>query len=220
MHVLVAYSRPRGKYGRYIFTIMISFSEPMEYADISVRRNENTYACGYCGKWATITISSIIAHSQHQKSGKLELFRYDNVEPGDDIRVILKDTELLFYQDTTIDVASALVHEKQRRFYYGSRNPPDRPSINVHSIIPTRRGSGLMWDGGEYLYEVMLIDWDEYIQEAVSSQREIRIEEELIRQTMNAKKITITDLQLVPHGQPLQLEGQRTFIEGELHYLL
>lgn len=77
-----------------------------------------------------------------------------------------------------------------------------------------------MWDGGEYLYEVMLIDWDEYIQEAVSSQREIRIEEELIRQTMNAKKITITDLQLVPHGQPLQLEGQRTFIEGELHYLL
>src|SRR6266581_834221 len=93
MHALIAYSQPRGKFGRYVFTVMIHFSEQTEKAEIAVIRPQTetrtVYSCDHCGRWHTIqthitfTAHQKLSQSEYYKDGRLELYRYDNVEPND-----------------------------------------------------------------------------------------------------------------------------------------
>src|SRR6266516_3091360 len=115
MNGIVAYSRPRGIFGRYVFTVVLNYEAGLnETSEIEVRRIEPgtnrqiTYSCGYCGKWATITtytdrITTLNA-SEHTIRGTLEFFRYDNVEPGDWILITMRDPDLLFYQTTSFSI--------------------------------------------------------------------------------------------------------------------
>ena len=198
MNVLVSYSRPRGKYGRYVFTVMIYFSHPTETATIEVRRSKTTYSCNYCGQWAKISTYTSFSPSEHRKIGTIELYRYDNVEPGDYMSLKLIDTELIWCQGEWITIA--------------------QNEVKTHTgCSPSRSNPALKWDGRP-IYEVNLLDWDAYMSENAGSM-ELRVEEELIRQTMNAEKITITKLLLEPKGQPLEIERQKRFIEAELRYM-
>jgi hypothetical protein len=71
----------------------------------------------------------------------------------------------------------------------------------------------------EKIYEVIVIDWDSYLNEILNNKREMRVEEELIQKTMRAEPITIKELQLAPVRQMPVIEGSQKFIEGELSYL-
>jgi hypothetical protein len=232
MNVLVAYSRPRGRYGKYIFTVMIYFSEPTEKVEIAVVRPQtkteiqNVYSCDHCGRWHTIrthvttTTPQILPQSEHRKDGRLELYRYDNVEPNDWIELTLRDSELLKYQWAKLSINWKTV---SLRNYW--RNPKKDEDWNNY-IQARRQQSFTQQDRQNYfreekmtnemLYEVTLLDWDEYMQSKTDG---MRVEEELIRQTMQAEKISITDLLLEPTAQPISIEGSKHFIEGQLKYL-
>ncbi len=196
MRGFVAYSRPRGIYGRYIFTVLFYFSEPTESLEISVERLSARYSCHHCGKWATIKIPS-----EHRKSDTLEFYRYDDVEPTrDNIYLTMRDSDLLFYQRNQLVLGQ------------------DSPFWKEKQVFPIHSGFfGLI--APEMLYRVDLWNWDEYIQKNITNQRTFRIEEELIQQTMNAEPITITELLLQPASQIPAIEGEKQFIEGELRYL-
>jgi hypothetical protein len=270
MNVLVSYSRPRGKYGKYIFTVMIYFAHPTEKAEIAVVRPEtktetrNVYSCQYCGRWHTITThvttttQQKLSESEHRKDGRLELYRYDNVEPDDYIELTLHDTDLVAYQLTVITIGFDNVslanywrytkYDTQRMhaghiqrttplFSVSRLDPIILPNETAYQLPELRYslpGSRLPEDKYEYqyrdkgqepkmtdevLYDVALINWDEYEQEQSESSRAVRIEEELIRKTMKAEQITITDLVFEPRAEPLVIEGSKHFIEGQLKYL-
>ncbi len=105
MQAIVAYSRPRGKYGYYVFTVVIYFNAKLkEEADIKVTDGKVVYSCGYCGKWATITIQQELKPTVKKTNGKLVYYRYDNVRPGHQMTITLRDPSLLFYQVTCLDV--------------------------------------------------------------------------------------------------------------------
>src|SRR6266568_5111504 len=104
MHVLVAHSRPKGKYGYYVFTAMIFFSKQTESAQIWATRLSTTYSCHHCGKWASIGTYEAPRLSDHRKIGTLELYRYDNVEPDDYIQLVLIDSELAYIQRTDFKI--------------------------------------------------------------------------------------------------------------------
>lgn len=199
MHALVAYSRPRGKYGRYIFTIMLYFTFPTETVQIDALREKNKYSCDRCGKWISIPTYKKIPPSEKREVGTLTLYRYDNVEPGDHIDLYLKDPELVFFQ--------------WNRFY------PNLGYVDTsYSCHPFRNVRGVEWDK-KPIYQVILLDWDEYLMKRSRQSEPIRVEEDLVQQTMNAERITITRLLLEPEGSPLEIEEQKCFIEGELRYL-
>ncbi len=202
MHVLVAYSRPRGTLGRYfIVSVMIYFSEATETAGIAVERDRFKYSCQQCGRWASIRTYETHAAAALTKSGRLELYRYDRFELDDHIRLILKDSELLLYQETNINLAPGFFTGVNHRIYNARSGNIER--------------SGKIADH-DLLYNVILLNWDTYINEHSPT---MRVEEELIRQTMNAEQITIKELLLEPKGQPLEIEGQKHFIDAELRYL-
>lgn len=230
MRAFVAYSRPRGKYGRYVFTVMIYFSEPSEKADIQVSRNRVVYSCGHCGRWASINTHETLSHTEHQKNGLLELYRYDSVQPDDTITITFRDSELVVYQMTQIYISfdwKVYLNSYWRYPQYDGM----RDSIDTLHFYSTegkflkdqrayeyvREQEPLMTD--EILYDVVLVNWDDYLKEQSGELGEVRIEEELISKTMKAEQITITDLLLEPVGQPLSIEGSKHFIEGELRYL-
>lgn len=116
MHVLAAYSQPRGKYGRYVFTVMIHFAEETESVKIAVMRPEKQtrtavkYSCDHCGRWAsittheTVTVNTPLQAGEYQKDATLELYRYDNVEPDDFIELTLRNSEMFKYQITRINI--------------------------------------------------------------------------------------------------------------------
>ncbi len=253
MHVLVAHSRPKGKYGRYVFTIMIHFSEPTETAEIAVIRPQTqtetrtVYSCDYCGRWHTIktqfttTTYQSLSKSEHRREGRLELYRYDNVEPDDIIELTLRDSELLKYQWTNVKIGwdtvalknywrdpkldekwDAIIQTRDYEQYKEQKklNPnafswelPKLPKLTQHDRRNTLKEPPM---GNEVIYEVTLLAWDEYMQ---SRTGEMHVEEELIQKTMNAEKITVKELLIEPKGEPLEIAGQKQFIEGELRYL-
>ncbi len=198
MRVFVAYSRPRGIHGRFIFTISIYYLYPTESAGISVSRQQRQYGCTHCGEWATITTTSAINPPAQQHSGTLEFFRYDTVEPGDFITIYLRDSDLLFNQVTTLTVTQGVPRQNDR---VGAWNK------NAHLELPKK------------LYEFTIIDWDRYMQKKQQDRTKFRIEEELIQQTMNAEPITIKELLLAPPNETPAIEGTQQFIEGQLRYL-
>jgi hypothetical protein len=198
MKGIVAYSRPRGIYGRTILTTTLYFV-PEEHAYIEVKREEShtAYSCSYCGRWASITTTTVsnINPTEHRQSGTIEFYRFDNVEPGDYMEMRLSDPELLFWQFTKVNIAQtkiALYHTINKTNPYLSEAPP-------------------------LLYDIFLINWDEHMQQ--NSHRSPTVEEELIHKTMNGEPITIKELLLQPAEQPLALENGKHFIEGELKYL-
>jgi hypothetical protein len=232
MNVLVSYSRPRGKYGRYVFTVMIHFSEPKETASIEVVRPQTqththtVYSCDYCGRWATIathittqfTTHTPLQQAEHRKDGRLELYRYDNVEPDDIINLTLRDAELLKYQCSRVIIGWEDVslsnywrNPKLDRVWSNHVVESKRDYKAMHGIYDDRSYTELerqqyfdtinngrdkephMTD--ETLYEVMLISWDQYMQEKTD---EMRMEEELIEHTMKTHPITIKELLLEP----------------------
>lgn len=210
MHVLVAYSRPRGIYGRYVFTVMIYFSEPTETADIQVGRDQTIYSCGHCGKWASITTYETLSYAEHHKDGLLELYRYDSVEPGDHIYLTLRDSDLLFYQHTVIIPGQKGVAQTA---WPAEKIPYLKTTC--YAVRPTN----MLGSPPSSLYDITMLDWDGYIYKQPKQAGKMRVEEELIRQTMNAEQITIKELLLEPKGQPLEIEGQKHFIEAEMRYL-
>lgn len=111
----------------------------------------------------------------------------------------MRDSELLFYQVATITIAL---------------NAP-----SLASRCYRAKSNRAAEQFGKVPYEVMLLDWDAYTEEQTVKSGTLRVEEELIRQTMNAEKITITNLLLEPGGQPLEIERQKRFIEAELRYM-
>ncbi len=241
MHVLVAYSQPKGKYTHYVFTILLYVTKETETSKIAVRRNTVTYSCGYCGGWGRI---DTIDPSEQRKVGVLELYRYDQVESGDVILIDLQDSALLISQLTFIKVLPKnpdvinLWYSRKFNSYVNESIPywhiqiftdfveaiSDKDEKKVKKIKKRYR----LWnvlddialnrqmedDGG--LYDIHLLNWDMYMQTKAGK---MRVEEELIRQTMNAEKITISELLLEPKGQPLVIEGSQRFIEGELRYV-
>jgi hypothetical protein len=274
MNVLVSYSRPRGKYGRYIFTVMIHFAHPTESARIEVSRpqtetqTKTVYSCDHCGRWATITthqtvtVNTPLRPAAHQKDGRLELYRYDNVEPDDFIDLILRDSDLLKYQLTKIGIGwDDVIMESYWRFAKFDKIRDGLQSDSVKDDYDTYRritgksplgsysfGTSTTTDYDnwykerqqrkasiakekasiakeethmtkEFIYTVNLLNWDEYVDTRPEEIGDMRIEEELIQKTMNAEKITITELLLEPNGQPLQIEGNKHFIEAELKYV-
>ncbi len=204
MHVLVAYSRPRGKYGRYVFTLMIYFSEPTEKAEIAVIRpqtqttTQNVYSCDHCGRWHTITTyvttttPQMLPQSEHRKDGRLELYRYDNVEPDDWIELTLRDTDLLKYQWTHIPIGWDSVSlknywrdPKQDRNWYtfvnerkGAWDTEQNKLIHVQrkqfpGLTQLDRQNRLKEQAmtNEVLYEFSLLAWDEYMQSKTGEMR-------------------------------------------------
>ena len=214
MKGLVAYSRPRGKFGRFIYTVAVDFEAGLDEAvGIELARPQianlpaQVYSCDHCGRWATITVTrptttyTPLEPSEHRKEGRLELFRYDNVEPGDLLTIRMRDSDLLFMQITKL---YALLEDEKMTPYsqcYPIRNNADlgNPPSNI--------------------YNVRLVNWNDHISERQEAERETTIEEELIQQTMNAEPITIKELLLEPAGQVPQLEDGTQFIEGNLRYL-
>jgi hypothetical protein len=198
MRAFVAYSRPRGKFGYYVFTILAYFSYPTEKTEIRVILGSTTYSCHSCGRWASIPITPPPTPAEHSVSGVLEFYRYDNVEPDHKIFLDLIDTELVYAQHQTFNVQLETVEETGMFLYKHSRG--------YDGVAPSGK-----------LYEVILINWDEYMAQRPSGG--LLIEEELIQKTMNAEKITIQELHLEPARQLPAIEGQQQFIEGELRYL-
>jgi hypothetical protein len=197
MRGFISYSQPKGVYGHYVFTILIYFSFPTERVEIAVTRGYgmSLYSCHHCGKWATITLSP----SEHSKSGSLVFYRYDNVEPGDQIQLRLIDSELLYSQRTKVDIKLK--------------------NVSSHSVFYRTKDTYKSTLGYEQIYEIDLVNWDKYIQQRQSTQQSFRIEEDLIQKTMNAEPITVTELLLTPVSRLPVIEGSQRFIEGELRYV-
>jgi hypothetical protein len=274
MNVLVSYSRPRGKYGRYIFTVMIYFAHPTESARIEVSRpqtetqTKTVYRCDHCGRWATITthqtvtVNTPLRPAAHQKDGRIELYRYDNAEPDDFMELVLRDSDLLKYQMTKVNISwDAVKMESYWRFakfdnirekveadYIKDdrdtyRSITGKSPLGTYSFGVSTTSDFDRWHEEqqqkkqsiakekasiakeekrmmeEFIYTVNLLNWDECVDTRPEEMGDLRIEEELIRKTMNAEQITITDLLLEPKGQPLEIEGQKRFIEAELRYI-
>jgi len=255
MNVLVSYSRPHGKYGRYIFTTMIYFAKPTESATIEVKRPETqtqtytVYRCGYCGRWATITVhhtttvNTPLRPAAHQKDGRLELYRYDNVEPDDFMEFTLRDSELLKYQMTRVDVGWDDVSlESYWRYvkFDKLRVELQAPDDDITAWLARTHDTDVkhFWNyekqrnqdrarlareeshmKTEFLYRFNLLNWDEYMDSRLEDRGELHVEEDLIQKTMNAEVITIQELRLEPVSQLPAIQGQQQFIEGELHYL-
>jgi|SRR5579884_2191408 len=195
MRGFIAYSQPRGMYGPYVFTVLIYFSFPTETVKIDVRGGHgDVYSCHSCGKWASITIKPSEVYSE----GLLVFYRFDNVKPDDDIWLNFIDSELLYYQKTHVRI-------QFKGIAHGSF---------VYRMTDDTGISPVEYKG---MYETEFINWDEYL--AQRSQGSLRIEEELIQQTMNAEEITLTELRLEPARQLPAVQGQQQFIEGELRYL-
>jgi hypothetical protein len=265
MHVLVAHSQPRGKYGCYVFTVMIHFAEETETAEIGVFRPETQtktvtkYSCGYCGRWTTIVthqtipVNTLLQAKAHQKDGKLELYRYDNVEPDDFIELILRDSMMFKYQITKISIGQ---HDMKMKSYWRlSRHDKLRQRLEPgdgHDAYKSITGKEATFVGtngkiyshsdydnwyterrtqwrrlkkdespmtNEFLYHVNLLNWDGYVEARPTELGEVRVEEELIQQTMNAEEITIKELVLSPASNIPTIQGETIFIEGELKYL-
>ncbi len=209
MNGIVAYSRPRGIYGRYVFTVVINYSFPKEAVTISVKREQKTYSCNSCGKWATIKKVSDIPPTQHQFNGEIEFYRFDNVEPGDVIYMLLEDGDLIYYQYSIVKITQHNVVLKSPVLHYSqSLNNDDLDDFNDESF--ENHFSSRM-------YDMFLINWDEHLKQ--NDNRDIRVEEDLIIKTMNAEPITIKELLLQSSEQPLELESGKHFIEGQLKYL-
>src|SRR3989442_12083087 len=155
MRAFVAYSRPRGILGRSIFTIMVYYMYATESAQISVTRGKTTYSCSHCGKWATITTSSTLAASAHRQSGTLEIFRYDNVEPGDCAYIFMRDSELLLYQRTILTVTQG------------------KPTT-ASDLFPVRLNASLKIPK-KILYEGIVVDWTKNVDNKSKMQRGIRV---------------------------------------------
>lgn len=208
MNGIVAYSKPRGKYGRYVFTIVLYFSHLTENEDIYVERptetTSTTYSCHHCGKWAEATVtvpsSATINPTHRTQEGKLAYYRYDNVEPGDEITITLEDEDLIFYQTTQVF--------------------PTMESVDISSECDVYRedlsNQVDAKDIPQQIYDVILIDWDKHVRK--SKGRSFRVEEDLISKTMNAEKFEIKELLLEPLTKPPALDSPKQFVEGTLRY--
>jgi len=192
MKGLVAYSKPRGKFGRdYIFTVVIDFDESYEIVRIDVAGpGSGTYSCHSCGHYGTV---NVIRPTETSKQGSLHFYRYDNVFAGHQIGISLRDAGLIFSQSTYVTISNFIVTVQTRV----------RATEDVLMELP------------EVVYPMFLINWDEHIQQ---QSRPVTVEEELITKVMNNEPITIKELLLEPPKQPLALERGKHFIEGELRY--
>jgi hypothetical protein len=222
----VAYCRPRGIYGRYVFTVVLYFQNPTESENIAVSRSQTTYSCHTCGRWAEIATYVAINPSQRVKKGAMILYRYDNVEPGDTIRLTMQDSELLLYQITSVGVGFD-------RVTMNSQCVLSRPGLDLPLLgsgfgaqqYPQAGGWRASWDAWgmpqvpSKLYDVNLIDWDTHMYE--SQGQKIRIVEELIQQTMNKEPIKIRELVLLPSRQRSSIpqDEDENVIEGDFEIL-
>lgn len=213
MKGLIAYSRPRGKYGRYVFTVLIGFEpELREEAPIAVVRpktntyQEHKYSCDHCGKWATISVTRTtttytpLEATEHRKDERLEFYRFDNIEPGDILYITMHDPDLLFYQVTQVTVT-----------------PKGKGMPLICSCHPMRDNAAI-GEPPRQIYDVRLVNWEEYVSKRQEEQQETTVEEELIQQTMNGEPITITQLLLLVARETPQLPDGSRFIEGTLIY--
>jgi hypothetical protein len=244
---LVAYSRPRGEFGPYVFTVVIQIEEGLpipparpqqpnsssqDSVEIQVSRKQKVtkqrtytlthepyevYSCGYCGRYGIVRLYRKLATpitrtetyttiedtpinpTQQQTIGTLLFYRYDNVEPGDVMRIILRDTGLIFYQKTSIHIRQDKVELFDNTYTFRQN-----PAIKT---LPKK------------LYNIFLMNWDEHVEKLHDENKEFSVEEEIIQDVMNAKPITITELVLEPARQVPALESRQRFIEGTLKHL-
>jgi len=110
----------------------------------------------------------------------------------------MRDSELLLYQRTILTVTQG------------------KPTLSSQ-LYPTRLNDNLKIPK-KMLYEVIVVDWDTYVDENLNTKRGLRVEEELINQTMLAQPITIKKLLIAPTNETPAIEGAQKFIEGVLRY--
>lgn len=207
MKGIVAYSKPRGIYGRYyIFTVVLDFTPPHEKIKIEVIRyrlgKREVYSCHNCGHYGKVTISFLVREQVQPKErsvkGNLNFYRYDTVEPGDQIHITFRDDGLIFLQETDITIGQA------------------ETWINSKCLACVL--SNLRLEVPPPMYQVFLINWDQHIDQRQEQGRPPTVEEELISKVMRNEKITVAELLLEPPAQPLAIQDSHKFIEGTLRY--
>lgn len=204
MKGLVAYSKPRGKYGvDFIFTVVIEFNESHEEVTIQVSRpttvRQHVYSCHSCGHFGTVRVSTENVNMNPNETsvqGSLHFYRYDGVQANDQIYIGFIDRGLVFSQATYISIGHLEVR---------ARSDVGGPEEVVRQLPKP-------------VYPVTVLNWDKRMRSQKSKSERVRVEEELITSVMNNQPIAIKELLLKPASQP-QLQSGLHFIEGELKYL-
>jgi len=199
MKGLVAYSKPRGKFGvDYVFTIVIDFEDAPEadrgvYIDVS-NPTTGRYSCHSCGHFGTVRV---IHPTETKASGSLHFYRYDNVHAGDQIRIDLYDRGLVFNQSTYVVITQ----------------------FSVSMVSEVNAEEEVKRQLPKVVYPMFLVNWDEHIEKQQQEGCAVRVEEELITNVMNNQQVTVKELLLQPPDQsrPL-LEPSLHFLEGELRH--